>query len=165
MEGSDDQDVRASDLELVEAARATARRLYRPGWHSVACALRTRSGTVYTAIHLDATVGRVAVCAEPIAVGMAVAAGDADLDTVVAVRHPKPDDPDRSLPVVSPCGMCRETLTDYGPDMWVLLPTEDGGVRRAPATDLLPAKYQRRDGKSRLVEETTGDAAGTVDGR
>jgi cytidine deaminase len=110
----------------------------------VACALRTHAGNVYTAIHLDATVGRIAVCAEPIAIGMAVAAGDTDLDTIVAVRHPRPKDIDRSIPIVSPCGMCRETLTDYGPEMHVLLPGPDGGWERSPVGVLLPIKYTRR---------------------
>jgi cytidine deaminase len=139
-----DTEMRPEDAELVELARELARTRYRPGWHSVACALRTRSGRVYTAIHLDGTVGRVAVCAEPIAIGMAIAAGDAELDTVVAVRHPRPRDHDRSIPIVSPCGMCRETLTDYGPDMTVLLPGPDGGWVRTRAADLLPQKYTRR---------------------
>jgi len=133
------------EATLVEAARALAVERYRPGWHSVACALLTRSGQVFTAIHLDATVGRIAVCAEPIAVGMAVAAGDMDLELIVAVRHPRPQDADRSIPVVSPCGMCRETLLDYAPGMDVLMPQSDGlSWVRTPVEALLPSRYTRR---------------------
>ena len=129
---------------LVEAARQQARDRFRAGWNTVACALSTRAGQVFTSIHLDATVGRIAVCAEPIALGMAVVAGDIDLDTVVAVRHPRPHDVDRSIPVVSPCGMCRELLLDYAPHLRVLLPAPGGGWQSVLMADLLPSKYTRR---------------------
>lgn len=134
------------DLELVDAARALARDRFVPGWHSVAAALRVRSGRVFTAIHLDARVGRVSVCAEAIALGMAVAVGDREFEAIVAVRHPRPDETDQTIAVVSPCGLCREMLTDYAPEMTVLLPGEAGGVVRASAAELLPAKY--RGGRS-----------------
>lgn len=58
------------DQELVEVARQMMRARYKPDWHSVACAMRTTSGHVFTAVHLEANVGRIAVCAEAIALGM-----------------------------------------------------------------------------------------------
>ncbi|MCW2621017.1 MAG: cytidine deaminase [Frankiales bacterium] len=133
-----------TDEELVEAARRQARERFRPGWHTVAAAMRTDSGQVFTAIHLDATVGRIAVCAEPIALGMAVVAGAGCVQTVVAVRHPRPHDTDRSIPIVSPCGMCRELLLDYAPEVRVLLATPDGGWESVRMSELLPHKYVRR---------------------
>ena len=138
-----------SDLELLEAARALARERFVPDWHSVAAALRTSSGRVFTAIHLDANVGRVAVCAEAIALGMAVAAGERELESIVAVRHPKPDEADQTIRVVSPCGMCREMLTDYSPDVVVLLPDGLDGIARATAAELLPVKYRRDEQAAR----------------
>jgi cytidine deaminase len=124
-----------ADAELVERARSVMRRRFRPGYHHVAAALRTTTGQVFEGIHLEATVGRIAVCAEAIALGSAALAGDTDVDLIVAV--------DRNGNVVSPCGMCREMLLDFAPRARVIIP-ETGGETIVAAEALLPSKYRRR---------------------
>ena len=57
------------DQELVEAAREAIARRYRNDWQEVGAALRTRSGKIVTGVNLDAYLGRMAVCAEAIALG------------------------------------------------------------------------------------------------
>jgi cytidine deaminase len=130
------------DLELLEAAEAVLRKHYRPFWHMVAAALRARDGRIFTGIHLGATVGRLSVCAEAVALGRAVLEGDGGVASVVAMRHPKPDEHDRTLAVVAPCGACREMLVDYAPEAFVILPAVDGPVK-VPARRLLPVPYRR----------------------
>jgi cytidine deaminase len=130
------------DLELLEAAEAALRRHYRPFWHTVAAALRGRDGRIWTGLHLGATVGRLSVCAEAVALGRAVLEGDGKVATVVALRHPKPDEHDRRLAVVSPCGACREMLVDYAPEALVILPLP-GGPLKLPARSLLALPYRR----------------------
>lgn len=132
----------AADLELVEAARAVLLRHYRPFWHMIGCALRGRDGQVWTGLHLGATVGRLSVCAEAVALGRAVMDGDGTVDCVVAVRHPKPDEADQMLRVVPPCGACRENLLDYDRGASVIVPSP-GGLVRVPVLGLLPVPYQR----------------------
>ena len=39
---------------------------------------------------------------------------------------PKPDESVREIAVVSPCGACRENLTDYDPDAMVIVPRRTG---------------------------------------
>ena len=96
--------------ELVAAAKATLRLRFRPYWHVVAAALRTASGQIVTGIHLEAQVGRIAVCAEAIALGCAVAQfGTSDFTHIVAVQGADPDGAEAR--VVPPCGMCREMIT------------------------------------------------------
>ncbi len=75
--------------------------------------MRGRDGRVWTGIHLGATVGRMSVCAEPIAVGRALLEGDGTVATIVAVRHPKPEETDREMAVVSP--VRRVSGDDHGP--------------------------------------------------
>ena len=101
-------------------------RHYRPFWHTVAAAIRSRDGRVWTGLHLGTTVGRLSVCAEPMAFGRAMLDGDGTIATIVAVRHPKPDETDRELAVVSPCGACREMLLDFGPEAMVILKGPEG---------------------------------------
>ena len=132
----------ASDLDLVEAARLVLRKHYRPHWHMVGAALRSRDGRVWTGVHLGATVGRLSVCAEAVALGRAILEGDGTVAVAVAVRHPKPDEADQSLAVVSPCGACREMLLDFDPAAEIVTGPADALVR-VPVRALLPAPYRR----------------------
>jgi cytidine deaminase len=130
------------DGALVEAARALIRARYVEDRHHIAAALRTRSGKIHTGLHLDTYVGRASVCAEAVAVGAAMAAGDRDIAAIVSVRHPRPREANREIQVVSPCGICREMLADFAPDCRVIVPKNGTLVRVAPL-DLLPNKYFR----------------------
>ncbi|WP_375781830.1 hypothetical protein [Peribacillus simplex] len=47
--------------------------------------------------------------------------GEKGFETIVAVKHPYSDDEDRALKVVSPCGMCRELISDIAKDCFVIL--------------------------------------------
>ena len=130
------------DWALVDTAKAVLLRHYRPFWHTVAAALRGRDGRVWTGIHLGATVGRLSICAEAVALGRVVMDGDGTIECAVAVRHPKPDEPMQEIAVVSPCGACRENLLDYDRAAHVIVSTPDG-LRKHRIHDLLPVPYQR----------------------
>ena len=132
----------AADQELIAAAHEVLRRHYRPLWHTIGAAIRGRDGRVWTGLHLGATVGRLSICAEAIAYGRAVLEGDGSVATVVAVRHPKPDEHDRDLAVVSPCGGCREMLMDFDPDALVIVPGLTG-LLKLPVRAMLPLPYRR----------------------
>ena len=111
----------------------------------VGAALRTRSGRVFTGVHLEATVGRIAICAEAIAIGRAATeAGDTEIDTIVAVYHPS-DRANADIRVVAPCGMCRELISDYSSDAMVIMPAKAGGTKKRSIQDLLPDKYVRTE--------------------
>jgi cytidine deaminase len=130
------------DQELIAAATSAITKRYRNDWQEVGAAMRTRDGKVFTGVSIDAYIGRVAVCAEAIAIGRAITeAGDQGIETIVAVRHPKPDEPG-SIAVVSPCGICRELIHDYDAKARVIVPSG-----KAPAVtsigELLPNKYRR----------------------
>ncbi len=132
-----------ADKALVEAARETIRRRYRNDWQEVGAALRTRSGQVMTGVNLDAYLGRMAVCAEGVAIGRVITdLGEAGIDTIVAVRHPKPSEKNQAITVVSPCGSCRELIWDYDRNARVIVPGKSG-VTVTSIAKLLPNKYRR----------------------
>ena len=132
-----------ADKELIAAATAAIKQRYRDDWQEVGAALRTRSGKVFTGINLDAYLGRMAVCAEAVALGRAfVDLGDAGIETIVAVRHPGPDEKDQSVKVVSPCGACRELIFDYDRNARVIVPNGKS-PSVVPIAELLPNKYTR----------------------
>ena len=125
-----------ADVALVEAARRIIAQRRKPEWHSVGCAMRTRSGRTFASVHVGAYVGRIDVCAEAIAIGMGAAEGDTDIETIVAVN--------KDGHVVAPCGMCRELIADYGPQARVIVPGPAGDEAVAISA-LLPNKYTRHD--------------------
>ncbi len=126
------------DLALISAAHRLLQARYRTDHHEIGAALRTQAGSVHAAVSLDTRVGRMAVCAEAVAIGMAIAEGDPGIETIVAVNQ--------AGRVVAPCGACREMLADYAPQARVLMPGEQG-PEVVVAAELLPRRY-RKDGGS-----------------
>lgn len=77
------------------------------------------------------------VSAEAVAIGLAAADGDTEIDTIVAMH--------RWGEVVPPCGMCRELMTDQASEARVIVPDGDGET--GVGFDwLLPLHDERRVG-------------------
>ena len=122
------------DEELVNIARDLIAARFKDGCHHIASALRTTAGEIYSGVHVEAYVGRITVCAEAIAIGAAATAGDTSIETIVAVNE--------LGEVVSPCGMCRELISDYSPEACVVV-LRSGQLVNVPVMELLPDKYSR----------------------
>lgn len=128
--------------EVQAAAVAEARRFIaerqRGDWHSVASVVLTASGGRYVGMNLDSTLPRASVCAEPVALGMAMAADPDDRVTFVAAVN-------RRGEVIPPCGPCRELMLDYAPHAEVALPG-GGDFVTLPMRELMPTafKHDRR---------------------
>ncbi len=125
------------DEELIAAATEVLRRNYDPERHHVGAAVRAGSGKVYAGVHVESP--GVDVCAEWTAVGAAASAGERRLACAVAVRYGGPGG--REPVVLSPCGVCRELLYYYGPEMDVIVRTPDG-PRKVTIAELLPIPYE-----------------------
>lgn len=137
------KDLTKKDLELIAAATKAIKQRYRNDWQEVGAALRTRDGRLVVGVNLDAYVGRGAVCAEAVAIGTALTAkGDQGIETIVAVRHPKPGEAG-DIAVVSPCGACRELIHDYDAKARVIVPNGKQGPTVVTIGELLPNKYRR----------------------
>ena len=135
-----------ADRALVEAASDAIRKRYRYDWQEVGAALRTRSGKVFTGVSLDAYLGRMAICAEAVALGQAITiAGETGIEMIVAVRHPPPEEKDSPIAVVSPCGACRELIWDYDRNARVIVPGSNG-PETVGISELIPNKYSRERG-------------------
>ncbi|MFS0821840.1 cytidine deaminase [Bacillus sp. 1P02SD] len=128
------------DYELIKAAEKVIEKNYGYGRHHIGAAVRTTSGNVYAAVHLEANVGRIAVCGEAMAMGKSISEGDHEFETIVAVAHPHPHENIEKCWVVAPCGMCRELISDYGKDTDVII-TYNGELVKCNIMQLLPEKY------------------------
>ncbi|PEQ91717.1 cytidine deaminase [Bacillus sp. AFS006103] len=129
------------DEELVEIAKELIKQHYHYGKHHVACAVRMKNNLIFKGIHLKANVGRATICAESVALGQALTNGEKEFDTIVAVKHPSPNSESSEIMVVSPCGVCRELISDYCSDMKVIIPGENQIAKRH-IHELLPSKFE-----------------------
>jgi cytidine deaminase len=132
------------DQELIRAARDIISKRYVEGKHSIGAALRTRKGNLFVGVHVEANCGRITLCGEAVAIGIAATNGDTEITQIVAVTE--------SGDIVPPCGMCRELISDYSPDAMVILEKDDG-VKCVPVLDLLPEKYDGSKYPNRLLEQ------------
>lgn len=104
--------------------------------HTVAAAIYAEDGTITSVMNLYHFTG--GPCAEIVALARLASEGSGAKPLgIVAVA-------DRGRGVIAPCGRCRQVLTDYCPDIQVVLRTE-GGVEAVPLSALLPYVYLRAD--------------------
>lgn len=85
-------------------------------------------GSFTDGVSLPASIGRVSSCAEPVAVGSAIAAGydPGETEACVAVSSPMPEHDADDQRVVPPYGVCRELLVDYSSEIRVVVPGDRG---------------------------------------
>jgi len=121
--------------QLIEAA-IEARKQARVPYSNfaVGAALAAKSGKVFRGCNIENISLRLTLCAEEVAVGAAVAAGESDFTAVAVVA-------DSRQPVL-PCGGCRQLLAEFNPSMEVISSTLDGRVERYSLKELLPRHNQ-----------------------
>jgi cytidine deaminase len=115
-------------------------RNYKYERHHIGAALRTKSEKVYSAVHVEANVGRITVCGEAMAMGKSISEDNNELEAIVAVAHPYPHEDIENCWVVAPCGMCRELISDNGKEADVIIPYK-GKIMKFNILELLPEKY------------------------
>jgi len=99
----------------------------------VATAVLDRNGRTFTAVQVRSrNCSHCSVCAEAIAIGMALTAGSCDLVACVSVVRVG-----RTTRVWSPCGSCRELLNDHKVGH-VIVAEDHGQLVTVPGADLLP---------------------------
>lgn len=108
------------DRAVLDEAMAAADRLYRPGLQEVGAAVRTASGQIFTGIHFETATGFATVCGEIAALCCMVAAGYRDVELVAAVWR----DPAGNHFLLPPCGRCREVISDFNSEAWVILTSQ-----------------------------------------
>jgi len=120
---------------LVEAARQARERAYAPySGYLVGAAVETEDGAVYVGCNVENASYGLALCAERVALGSAVAAGARRFRRVAVVSG--------SEPPASPCGACRQVLAELAPDALVIA-VGPSSRQEWRVRDLLPAAFGR----------------------
>ena len=131
------------DKKLIELATATVKKFHVPKVHTVATAIKMKSGKEVVSINLQGSFGCTDICAEQIAIGKAISDETTDFDTIATVRHPKTKEKDQNVRVASPCGKCRELLYDYAPQANVIV-RKNSKITKVKVKDLLPYRYSKK---------------------
>jgi cytidine deaminase len=121
--------------ELVQAALEAQKRAYCIYSNfPVGAALRGASGRIYPGVNVENASFGLTNCAERVAIGTAVAAGEKEFTAIAVV----------SRTGVTPCGACRQVLAEFAPKLEILMvdslkPTQ---IHRATLDQLLPGRFE-----------------------
>ena len=122
--------------ELKAAAVAMLDRAYVPySRFPVGAALECADGTVFTGCNVENASYPAGLCAERHAMFHAVAEGHTDFVRIVVAG--------RSDDFCYPCGICRQVMKEFAPELEVICLNKDGDEKRLTLNDLLPYGFDR----------------------
>src|SRR5437773_5529642 len=117
--------------DLIRSASAARKQAYAPySGFAVGAAVQCKSGTVFVGSNVENISYGLTICAERIAIGSAVAAGEREFAAIALVA-------DTIEPIV-PCGACRQFLAEFSPDLIIVSATLRGDRKVEHLSYLLP---------------------------
>src|SRR5262245_12211686 len=121
--------------ELMQSALEAQRLAYCPYSNfPVGAALRGASGKIYQGVNVENASFGLTNCAERVAIGAAVAAGEKEF-TGIAIA---------SRGGVAPCGACRQVLAEFAPNLPIVMVNslKTNEVHEATLDQLLPGRFE-----------------------
>ena len=97
---------------------------------AVGAALLCRDGQVYTGCNIENSSFGLTICAERTAMGKAISEGHRDFVRIVIAGH--------SSDYCYPCGMCRQFMKEFAPEMQVICLNGKGEAKELTLRELLP---------------------------
>ena len=117
--------------ELKAAAVAMTERSYCPYSHfPVGAALLCADGSVFTGCNIENAAYGPTLCAERAAVAKAVSEGRREFAAIAIAG--------KGADYCWPCGVCRQVLYEFAPELTVLVARGDGAFVKFPLKELLP---------------------------
>lgn len=121
---------------LLDNARQARELAYAPySRFAVGAAVFTADGRIFSGCNIENASFSMTVCAERTAVFAAVAAGCREFVGLALVA----DTPEPAMP----CGACRQVLTEFAPDLWIITITANlaGRQKLFRLRELLPEAF------------------------
>ena len=127
-------DPRRGDDALREAAFAAMTNAYAPySEFRVGAALRSARGEIFAGCNVENASFGGGICAERGAVMAALAAGVREFERLLVATEASAPTP--------PCGLCRQFLVEFAPDLEVVSVTARGDEARWTLAELLPVAF------------------------
>ena len=123
--------MKQGESALATAARKVRKQAHAPYSHfQVGAALESESGKVFIGCNVENISYGLTICAERNAVFAAVAAGARSFRRIVIIADSKEP--------VTPCGACRQVLSEFSENMEIICMNLQGQKFRASLAELLP---------------------------
>jgi cytidine deaminase len=122
--------------ELLAAAREAALRAHCPYSHFRVGAALIAGGKLYTGVNIEISSYGLTLCAERSALAAALSAGAGPITQLAVACIDNP--PDAPINRRSPCGACRQWLSDLAPNATIYI---DGVSQDFSISDLLPHAF------------------------
>ncbi|NTV65132.1 MAG: cytidine deaminase, partial [Oscillochloris sp.] len=116
---------------LITAAIEARRRAYAPYSHFyVGAAVLTAGGNIFQGGNIENAAYPMTICAERVALFSAYGAGEREIVAMAVVTSTED--------VASPCGACRQVISELAPHCEIVLLNLNGAQRIVSPQDLLP---------------------------
>ena len=126
------------DMTLLRMAHDAMKNAYVPYSNfPVGAALLCEDGSVYTGCNVEGASYGNAICAERTALCKAVSEGKRRFDTLAVTANTED--------FCTPCGICRQMLYEFSPDLRVLCGSRDGSHTVRSLKQLLPCAFSAKD--------------------
>ncbi len=120
--------------ELIEISKKAQEFAYASySKFKVGAALLCRDGSVYTGCNIENATYGATNCAERTAVFKAVSEGKRDFTAIAITSSGKG--------LTFPCGICRQVLSEFSPEIKVILEDEKGELHTFMLSELLPHSF------------------------
>ena len=122
------------DDKLVSEAAAARERAYAPySGFKVGAALLASSGEIYQGCNVENASLGLTICAERNALAHGIVCGKQEFSAIAIVTDaPKP---------TPPCGACRQALSEFSPELTVIMQTLNGEEQVLSLDNLLPHRF------------------------
>ena len=97
---------------------------------AVGAAVQCKSGAVFAGSNIENVSYGLTICAERVAIGSAVAAGEREFVAIAVVAD--------TIEPIAPCGACRQFLAEFSPDLVIVSATVAGDRKIENLSNLLP---------------------------
>ena len=126
------------DMTLLRMAHDAMKNAYVPYSNfPVGAALLCEDGSVYTGCNVEGASYGNAICAERTALCKAVSEGKRRFYTLAVTANTED--------FCTPCGICRQMLYEFSPDLRVLCGSRDGSHTVHSLKELLPCAFSAKD--------------------
>ncbi|OQY44477.1 MAG: cytidine deaminase [Anaerolineaceae bacterium 4572_78] len=117
---------------LIESARQARENAYAPySNYKVGAALLTTEGEIYNGCNVENAAYRPTICAEQTAIVKAISEGEQKFKAIAVITENGG----------SPCGVCRQVLREFAPNLIVIVADTSGNHRIYQLAELLPDSF------------------------